>query len=422
MSQKIKRQFAIIFLASTFMVAPVHAHWAQNSIDRFVQMDIVQGYEGDYRPNDFITRGEFAVLINRVLQYEATAKNTYEDLPDTWYTQDMLKMAQAGILIGDGSYLRPTEPITREEATVVMSRAFFLENQGEGIPFKDEQHISQWAVEAVHAMKSKGYLNGRINGEFDPKTPITRGEMIKILDQVVTKIYEEDGIYTEDIEGNLIISAKKVELDKGSVTGNIIVGESTQHIELKNVKIDGKVVICGGKVKIQGDVPYLLIQGEAQVEIEKGNVGYLEVVPAAGKSQIILSKNAHITEKNIPKDCSITVIKPSEGSTGGSGSIGGSGSTGGSGNTGDNNQQKAYTYTLNESFLMAPTWKLTLFEEGKKVKNYVLYAQDKKIAYDQNGDGIVVIPKGYSQYKLLVMLENETEYREITLEKARDML
>ena len=70
---------------------------------------------------------------------------------------------------------------------------------------------------------------------------------------------------------------------------------------------------------------------------------------------------------------------------------------------------------------MAPTWKLTLFEEGKKVKNYVLYAQDKKIAYDQNGDGIVVIPKGYSQYKLLVMLENETEYREITLEKAGDM-
>lgn len=431
MNHKMKRQLAIIFLAGIFMITPVHAHWAQNSIDRFVQMNVVQGYEGDYRPNDFITRGEFAVLMNRVLQYQTVTQDTYEDLLDTWYTQDMLKMAQAGIIMGDEGYLRPTELITREEAAVIMSRAFFLGKQEGVTPFKDEIEIGSWAIDAVHAMQSNGYINGRKDGKFDPKASITRGEMIKMLDQVATKIYTEDGIYTEDIEGNLIINAKKVVLDEGAVTGNIIIGEPTQHIELKNVRTDSKVVVCGGQVKVQGDLPYLLIQGEAQVEIESGTIGYLEVAPNAIETQIKLSENASIKEKNMPNNSSIAVVKPSSntgnsGSSGGSGNTGNSGSTGGSGNTGnggdsgENNQQGIYTYTLKESFLMSPTWKLTLFKDQKKINNYVLYAQDQKIAYDQDGDGTVVIPKGYGQYKLLVTLENRTEYIEITLEKAGD--
>lgn len=457
MTIKKKKQFGVILLAGCLMAAPVQAHWAQTSIDRFAQMDMIQGYQGDYRPNDFITRGEFAVLMNRMLKYEGVAKNTYKDLGDTWYTQDMLKMAEAGVMLGDGKQLRPTDPITREEAAAIISRVFFLENKGKVQSFEDADAIAPWAVDSVNTMKAKGYMRGRTNGSFEPGEAITRAEIIKVLDEVVTKVYTKDGTYIEDVKGNLVVTAKEVVLKGGTITGNIIIGESSQKVELQHVDLKEKVVLGGGDIKIQGDVPHLLIQGEAKVEIEEGTIGYLEVAPEAQKSEVMLKKGASITKSSLPESYTLTKVKPQSQSGGGSSSSGSSSTSGSSNNggsssnagssnnsgssnasssngssnsssTGSNGSvntevdtpQGVCQYTLEESFFMAPTSQVTLYQQGEKVCGYTLYAQGHKIAKDEDLDGVVIIPKGYSQQKLVVRLGNETQDREITLKETGD--
>ncbi|WP_274964220.1 S-layer homology domain-containing protein [Tepidanaerobacter syntrophicus] len=45
-------------------------HWAAESIDKLSKLGILKGDDnGNFRPNDPITRAETAVVIDRVLKY-----------------------------------------------------------------------------------------------------------------------------------------------------------------------------------------------------------------------------------------------------------------------------------------------------------------------------------------------------------------
>ena len=56
----------------------------------------------------------------------------------------------------------------------------------QGTDFKDTDKISSWAVESVDALARAGILNGRDNGNFDPKGTATRAEIatmfVKFID------------------------------------------------------------------------------------------------------------------------------------------------------------------------------------------------------------------------------------------------
>ena len=54
----------------------VSGHWAKEHIESFSGLGIVQGSDGLFRPNDPITRGEMAVILDRMMRYEVKADNT----------------------------------------------------------------------------------------------------------------------------------------------------------------------------------------------------------------------------------------------------------------------------------------------------------------------------------------------------------
>ena len=66
------------------------------------------------------------------------------------------------------------------------SQSIELSNIYSGSNFKDAGKISSWAVESVNALVKAGILNGRDNGNFDPKGTATRAEIatmfVKFLD------------------------------------------------------------------------------------------------------------------------------------------------------------------------------------------------------------------------------------------------
>ena len=87
-------------------------HWAEAAVDRWSTLGIVQGDDqGNFRPDDTISRAELAAILNRYMKYTEQAENTYADLPeDAWYTEDILCLAEAGLMLGDGEYQRPNDP------------------------------------------------------------------------------------------------------------------------------------------------------------------------------------------------------------------------------------------------------------------------------------------------------------------------
>ena len=68
--------------ASRFGDADIH--WAKSAIERWADYEVVQGFDGMFRPDDTISRAEMAVMER--------AENTFEDLSETWYTDAVLKL------------------------------------------------------------------------------------------------------------------------------------------------------------------------------------------------------------------------------------------------------------------------------------------------------------------------------------------
>ncbi len=48
-------------------------HWAKAAIDKWSGYGIISGYEGKFRPDDSITRGELAVILDNMMDYQVAA-------------------------------------------------------------------------------------------------------------------------------------------------------------------------------------------------------------------------------------------------------------------------------------------------------------------------------------------------------------
>jgi hypothetical protein len=123
-------------------------HWASDQILKWSNLGLIRGDERGFRPDDPITRGEMAVILNNLMDYQMKAVNTFSDVKDTaWYVDAVLKANASGVLSGDGKgHAFPEKNITREEAATMFARAFAVdENTGEETSFKDVGDISAWA-------------------------------------------------------------------------------------------------------------------------------------------------------------------------------------------------------------------------------------------------------------------------------------
>ncbi len=262
MSRSVKKLLSVIMIACVVIsstISPVVAsnyfdtksHWAKDRIDRWTGLGIFTGYDNKFRPNDFITRGELAVVINNIMKYRDKAENTFTDLDQKFYTDALLKANYAGIINGSNKEIRPKDNATREEAAAILVNAFSIKANTENdyLKFSDSSQISSWAVSSVNAMAGNGYVNGDQKKRFNPKANITRAEIVTILDNCIKVIYSKEGIYNSEIvNGNIIINNPGITLKDMTVNGNVIIsqGAADGNVRLENVKINGDIIVKGG--------------------------------------------------------------------------------------------------------------------------------------------------------------------------------
>lgn len=224
-------------------------HWAQAAIDRMQGYQIVNGFGGQFRPDDTITRGEMAVVLDHVMRYQNRADNYFSDLGQAFYTDAILKAGHAGVLQGADGKVRPNDAISREEAVVMMARAFDIETINvEPIQVPDAGGIAGWATDAISAFIDKGYVSG--TEAFRPKEPITRAETVAILNRILTGYYPNAGSFSESADGTVVVNTQDVSLKDMTIAGDLILSEGVQDgdVTLENVVVNGRVLIRGGGV------------------------------------------------------------------------------------------------------------------------------------------------------------------------------
>lgn len=260
--KRVSRKFislCVAVLVLFTMTIPVYAqlsdsatHWAAPEISKWVEKGIIKGYpDGTYKPEKSISRAEFSSIISKLFNYIDKSGNKFSDVSSgDWYNEVVSKAAAAGVIIGDQGKFRPKDSISRQEAAVIIYRAFIfkVKDTGAANKFADAKNIATWAKDAVSAIVENNYMVGRPGNQFAPLADVTRAEAVKIIDNIVQDIKNTAGTYTGTFDKSLVVNAGDITLKDVVINGDLILaqGIADRTVNLDNVKVKGRTVVLGG--------------------------------------------------------------------------------------------------------------------------------------------------------------------------------
>ena len=144
--------------------------------------------DGKFNPEGTMTRGDFALIVARIMGYneaEYAGKSEFPDVdPDDYYSEAIAFCKEKKIIDGDDQgYFNPTDAITREQMAKIICNARGLTQVSDPVkPYNDDAKIAQWAKGYVYACQAEGIMAGDESVNlFDPTDNATRAEGAAVL-------------------------------------------------------------------------------------------------------------------------------------------------------------------------------------------------------------------------------------------------
>lgn len=168
-------------------------YWGADYCDYLYDHNISRGYtDGTFRPDRLLTRLDFSVMLYNALKLDP-AKYAGVSVPFA----DLSKIPESdlpavralyaeGVVTGtqgrDGKlYLNPDGNLTRAQAAAMIGRSQEKGYAAAGLTFADAGQIPSYAAFYIQTMAAQGIINGYEDNTFRPNNNITRGQMAKIL-------------------------------------------------------------------------------------------------------------------------------------------------------------------------------------------------------------------------------------------------
>ncbi|MFE3577530.1 InlB B-repeat-containing protein [Lysinibacillus sp. NPDC059133] len=157
-------------------------NWAKEMVEEIANRCIIKGYpDGTFRPNDMIQRQHVVLMIERTLPLTPLREAVpFLDVPHSHpYYEQITLLQQAGIIDGSNGNFRPNAYITRAQMTKIMVLAFGLTPEGNST-FKDVDP-SHWASGYIATLADHNIALGDENGNFRPNDNLTRAEFTAFM-------------------------------------------------------------------------------------------------------------------------------------------------------------------------------------------------------------------------------------------------
>lgn len=214
-------------------------NYATEALEYAVENAWLQGYADLIMPYDCLTRAQMAAILVRAFGEDEMADmlamedyseylSEYTDVNvDSWYYTELSCAVYMGLFngYGDGT-MRPSDSITRQEAFVVLARAYELEATDLSVldTFSDSDNISSWAVDDVAALVEAGYVLGTTAGILKPKDCISRQDFAVVLYRIETGYYDTTDDDTSSSSNNPSTTTYTYYdyVVKGSLSGTLI--------------------------------------------------------------------------------------------------------------------------------------------------------------------------------------------------------
>lgn len=168
--------------------------WAKTAIAYLKEKMIVAGDEnGNFNPDEYITREQFAKMISIAFELKTTSKpQFFSDVEqDAWYNPYVTTCFENGVITGMGNNIFGVgENITRQDIAVMIYRAslkdgWVYDNRKDD--FEDFSDISDYASEAIGCLSHEEVLTGYEDNRFCPLGTATRAEAAVMLYRILIR-------------------------------------------------------------------------------------------------------------------------------------------------------------------------------------------------------------------------------------------
>lgn len=249
-------------------------HWAASSIDRWAGYGVLTGHgNGTFTPDRNMTRAEFASMLVKMLGLTAKSDKVFTDVDaDAWYADVISIAVAAGIINGKSpDAFAPDDPVSFEEAAVMMCRAFGLAKTTSG---------DDWSKESIEKLTSLGVIGEGADEHLQVGVKCDRAVVAALADAVVAEYVNEDRAepITGEIKGVvLVVNQAKVEIKDATVAAPIVVESASvtlTNTQADNVKVSGnEAAVTADKessvadVTVSGTAPAVAIEGQVKGDV-----------------------------------------------------------------------------------------------------------------------------------------------------------
>lgn len=159
--------------------------WAKDSIYTLKNKGIISGIsETQFAPANNIKRGDFILILARMLSITDAFTDNFADVPASSYYYNAIGSAKAsGIAHGNGENFMPENTITRQDLITLAYRAFLAKGyitETDDVSslntFSDRDSISDYALAPMASMVRAGIIKGS-DGKVNPLGNATRAEV-----------------------------------------------------------------------------------------------------------------------------------------------------------------------------------------------------------------------------------------------------
>ena len=199
-----------------------HEEKSPQEIENYIYVDYTESVEYVYSHKDLsyivgypdesvrsdapMTRAEAATVFYRLYdgeypEFERRMSNgTFEDVKtDYWFYKEVETLYNIGIVDGtEENKFSPDAPVTRAEFAVMAARFANLDYKGGNI--FDDVPNGHWAYSYINAAANAGWVEGYPDGSFRPDEPISRAEVVRLVNGMINRNVTLDKLKELDVE------------------------------------------------------------------------------------------------------------------------------------------------------------------------------------------------------------------------------
>lgn len=170
--------------------------WAEKAVSSLATRNIISGVgQNSFKPQEYIKRGEFVKWLVNTLCLDAQYSSNFEDVKkDSNYWHEVAIAKALGIAKGYANKFKPEDYITRQDMMVFVERALEVANKpmvktksSLATKFSDSSDISSYAQDSISVLVANDLIKGNNKNQILPRKFATRAEAAQLLFRIFFK-------------------------------------------------------------------------------------------------------------------------------------------------------------------------------------------------------------------------------------------